>query len=139
MNAKKFLMSGIAGSVVYFLLGYLAYGILFKDAMMSTVAGVDRSMEDMVWWSLIAGNVAFGFLLAYIIGKTGNTSIAGGAITGAVVAFLMSCGMDLIMHATTNLVSKNMMIYDVLISVLMFAITGAVIAIVWGSNKVETA
>jgi len=31
MNAKNLLVSGIAGSVAYFLLGWLFYGILFTS------------------------------------------------------------------------------------------------------------
>ncbi|MBC7912728.1 MAG: hypothetical protein H7Y07_01265 [Pyrinomonadaceae bacterium] len=140
MNVKKLIFAGTAGSVVYFFLGYLTYGILFKESMMSPVAGVDRNPEEMIWWSLVAGNFAFGFLLAYIIGKGGDKSILAGATTGAVVGFLLCSGMDLIMHATTNLITQNMLVQDVLIATVTFAIIGAVIAAVWGmGDKSQTA
>jgi xanthine/uracil permease len=31
MKTKNFLVSGIVGGIVYFLLGWLFYGFLFKD------------------------------------------------------------------------------------------------------------
>ncbi len=124
---KKVLLPGIAGAVVYFLLGYLFYGVLFKDAMSSHIPGVDRPMEEMVWWSMILGNLSFGLLLAYVIAKPGSASAMSGAMTGAVVGLLMSASYDLMMFATTHLLSEKMIVQDIAISVVMSIITGAVV------------
>jgi len=35
MNVKKFLVSGIAGGIINFLLGWIYYGILFKNTFPS--------------------------------------------------------------------------------------------------------
>jgi len=42
MNTRKFLIAGISGGIVYFLLGWLIYGMLLNDYMRSSVAGVGR-------------------------------------------------------------------------------------------------
>src|SRR5476651_1399940 len=137
MNMKKILVPGIAGGIAYFLLGYLFYGVLFKDVMVGPVAGVNRIMDEFVWWSLILGNLSFGLLLAYIIAKPGSSSAMSGAMTGGVVGLLMSLSYDMIMYATTHLLSQKMILQDVAISVVMSIITGAVIGGVsaMGSKK----
>ena len=42
MNTTKTFIGGIAGGVIYFLLGYLIYGMLLANYMRSFVRGVDR-------------------------------------------------------------------------------------------------
>ena len=139
MNFKKILFPGIAGGVVYFFLGYLFYGLLFKDTMQNNVAGVTRPMEQMVWWTLILGEIFYGLLLAFIMSKSSDTTLMTGIVTGAITGFLVSCSFDFVMHSTTYLVSKKQLMYDVAISTVSSAITGAVIAFVadLGSKKSE--
>ena len=143
MNTKNLLLGGIAGGVVYFLLGWLFYGTLFAGYFhdhQGAATGVERKMEEMVWWALIAGNLIAGFLLSYIFSKAGVSTLSSGLITGAVIGLLMSCAMDLIMYATTNTISKSAMLADVGISTVMSAIAGAVVGAVMGmGNKTAAA
>ncbi|MGE0590592.1 MAG: hypothetical protein AB7O48_18570, partial [Cyclobacteriaceae bacterium] len=60
MDAKKRIMATLAGFVVFFLLGWLIYGMLMMDFYMSnagTATGVQREETDMIWWALVLGNV----------------------------------------------------------------------------------
>ena len=73
MDIKKLLMGGIVGGILYFGLGYLIYGNLLASFMANhpgTATGVDRAMADYQFMYLIIGNLAMGFLLAYIFGKS---------------------------------------------------------------------
>ena len=132
MNSKKILLPGLAGGVAYFFLGYLFYGILFKNVMASPVTGVMRPMEQMVWWAIITGSLIYGILIAYVIGKANKSSIINGAVTGTIVGFLVSASYNFTMYATTNLNTNNMLMYDVAISSIIGAITGTVVALVAG-------
>jgi sensor histidine kinase YesM len=141
MNTKNFLIGGIVGGVLYFLLGYLFYGVLlnqyFKDHA-GTATGVDRAMDQFQWWALILGNVLSGFLLSYVFAKSGVASLASGLIVGGILGFLMSCSYDLIMYATTNLTSKHNMLADVGTFTVMSAITGAIIGAVMSMGNKAT-
>ena len=68
MNTKNFLIGGLVGGVVYFLLGWLFYGNLMHQYFADhpgTATNVDRVMDQFEWWALGLGNLLFGFLLAY--------------------------------------------------------------------------
>ncbi|HEY1871530.1 MAG TPA: hypothetical protein VGG71_10755 [Chitinophagaceae bacterium] len=133
MNSK-FFVGGIVGGIVYLLLGWVIYGMLLKGFMTSNGATM-KSNSDMVWWALIVGNFAFGFLLAYVIGK-GSASAGSGAGVGFVLGLLVPLGMDLIGYATsTTAVSLKLIAADVAASVVLSAITGVVVGAVMGMSK----
>ena len=82
MNTNKFLVGGIIGGIVYFLLGYLVFGLLLKDFMannMGTATGTMKAMDDFVWWALIVGNLFSGLAFSYILSKAGVSSAGAGA------------------------------------------------------------
>ena len=141
MNTKKFLIGGIVGGVVYFLLGWLFYGYLLAQYFQGhpgTATGVDRAMDQFIWWALILGNLLSGFLLAYVFSKSGVSSLSSGLITGGILGFLMSSSYDLIMYATTNITSKQAMLADVATFTVISAITGAVVGAVMGMGNKTT-
>ena len=137
MNSQKFIVGGIAGGIVNFILGWLVYGMLLRDFMASNASsGIMRADSDMIWWALIVGNLCVGFLLAYVIGKGGAASAAKGAAVGFVVGLLVSLGYDLIMYATsTVMTSLKGVAADVAGSAVISAITGAVVGWVLGMSK----
>ena len=130
MNTKNFIIGGIVGGVIYFLLGWLFYGNLlagyFHDHP-GTVGGIERAMDKFEWWALILGNLLSGFLLAYVFSKSGVASLSNGLITGGILGLLISSSYDLITYATTNIISKHTMLADVATFTVMSAITGAII------------
>jgi hypothetical protein len=130
MNVKKLLLSGIAGGIAYFFLGFLFYGVLFVTETVSAIAGVSRQMDQMVWWSLILGSLLYGILVAFVIGKAKITNLVSGITTSAVLGLLVSCSYDFTMYANTNIFTPKMMIYDIAISTVMVALTGAVVTLV---------
>lgn len=139
MDIKKLVIGGITGGILYFFLGWLVYGNLLADFMKThpgTATNVDRAMEDMNWMYLVIGNLVSGFLIAFIFVKGNVNSLANGLVTGAILALLMSTAFDTIMYATTNIVSKKMMLADVLAAGAMGAVVGAIVGFVLGKlNK----
>mgnify|MGYP000890038707 CR=1 FL=1 len=136
MDIKKLAIGGIVGGILFFLLGWLIYGMLLMDFMKNhpgVVSGYNKAEPDMLY--LAIGNLISGLLMAYIFTKAGVNTLMSGLITGLVVGLLMATSMDCIMYATTNLVSKNMMMADVLASTAMSAVTGAVVGLVLGKIK----
>jgi len=138
MNSQKFILGGIAGGIVYFLLGWVTYGMLLKDFMANNMAaaGTMRADADMIWWALIVGQLAGGFFLAYIISKANATSAGAGAGVGLVVGLLTCLTFDLTMYGvSTTITSLKGLAADVALSAVISAIVGAVVGWVMGMSK----
>jgi hypothetical protein len=138
MNTKNFLLGGIVGGVVYFLLGWLFYGNLLANYFHEhpgTATNVDRLMDQFEWWALGLGNLLSGFLIAYVFSKSGVSTLASGLVTGAILGFLMSSSIDLIMYGTTNIMSKRGMVADIATFTVMSAIVGAVVGALMGMGR----
>ncbi len=138
MNVKKIFISGIAGGIIAFLLGWLFHGILLADFFSKhagTATGVNRSETEMVFWALILGNIVMGILLAFVIDKDAEPSLQTGLKTGFIVGVLVSCGIDLIMYATTHLFGLRSVAADVATTGVMCAVSGAVIGLICSKIK----
>ncbi|MGB3077866.1 MAG: hypothetical protein WBB31_02215 [Saprospiraceae bacterium] len=134
---NKFLIGGIIGGVVFFLLGWLIYGMLLMSTMEgSMMAGLNKPMEEFNWLFLGLGQLASGFLLAYVLTKSGTSGFGGGATVGAVLGFLMVASFDLSLWGTSNyFTSLNAVLIDMAAGTVMVAITGGVIGLYLGSGK----
>ncbi|MBL7700653.1 MAG: hypothetical protein JNM14_00265 [Ferruginibacter sp.] len=136
MDIKKLLIGGITGGVLFFLLGWVIYGMLLMDFMASNpgIAGnVARAEPDYLY--LIIGNMALGFMMAYIFIRANVNTIAGGAVMGGIIGLLVAVGYDCMMYATTNVTSKTAMAADVAATTVMTAVVGAVIGMLMGMGK----
>lgn len=135
MNTKKFLIGGIVGGIVYFLLGYLFYGNLLSDFFMKnagSATGVSRAMDQFVWWALVLGNILGGCLLAYVFIKSNISSVGSGLVTGLVIGLLVASSYDFISYATSNLMNTAGVLGDICTFTVMSAIAGAIVAWVCG-------
>ena len=74
MNTKLILAT-LAGGILYFLLGWLIYGVLLMDFSMANTtqyAGLMKDMPDLL--VLFLGNLSFALLMAWIFQKWANIS-----------------------------------------------------------------
>jgi hypothetical protein len=135
MNSKKFIIGGLVGGIVYFLLGYVFYGNLLTDFFTKnagSATGVDRAMDQFEWWSLALGNILGGCLLAYVFIKSGISSVGSGLVTGAIIGLLVASAHNFIMYGVSNLTNLTGAIGDIGTFTVMSAITGAIVAWVFG-------
>jgi hypothetical protein len=142
MNTNKFLLGGIIGGIASFLLGWLVWGTLLMNFMKENsnqTSGVFRSADEMVWWALIAGNLAMGFLLSFVLNKAKINTAGGGAFTGAAVGLFTAIGVDCMMYAQVYLFNAKAMAVDVAASVIVSAIVGATIGWFNGRGAKATA
>ena len=137
MNTSKFVIGGIIGGVLFFLLGWLIYGMLLMDFMAqhmsSAAAGVMRPETEWPWWAMILGNMGLGFLVSYVISKANVASATAGATTGAVVMFLFSLSINFMMYAQMNLYDLTSIAVDMVSSAVIGAIAGA--AVGWWNGR----
>ncbi|HMU73442.1 MAG TPA: hypothetical protein PKD93_11910, partial [Ferruginibacter sp.] len=74
-------------------------------------------------------------MLAFVFIKANITSAASGFVTAGILNFLMAVSVDCMIYATTTTISKTAMATDVAASTVMFAITGAITALVMNMGK----
>lgn len=124
------IVGGIIGAVLFFLLGWLVYGMLFMDMMAGYMnTACTRPMEEMNMGLMVVGNLGFGFLYAYVLSSSERfASMQGGAIGGAVLGLLMSLSYDCMIYAqSTMMTSFNGVIFDVVTWTILSAVVGGVI------------
>ena len=138
MDMKKFLTGTIVGGIAFFFLGYLFYGVMlagFFSSHYATTATI-KSMESIVWWALILGNVASGALLSYIFLKWANISSFGGGASGAAtIGFFIGLSMDLIRFATEGMFDLTGSLADVGVMTVMYGIAGGIVGAVLGMGS----
>jgi len=97
--------------------------------------GVARAADHMLLLYIALGNFLFGFLLAYIISKAGITTVLSGAITSAIIGFLVSSSYDSVSYGTTWVSSRTSIVADIAIFTVTSAIAGAIVTWVAGMGK----
>lgn len=134
---NRVLIGGIIGGITFFLLGFLMYGMAFRDILeANTMAGISLGEGEMRWLFLILGNLAFGFLIAYILHKANAIGFASGATVAGIVGFLVSLGGNLSSYGTTNYYTGMTGVFvDIIIITIMCAIVGGVIGWWYGRER----
>ncbi len=132
MNAKKFLVSGIVGGLVNFLLGWLLYGIVFESQF-------PVKEGDVMNMSMIAlGSLVSGLFVAYIFTKWAHinnwmTGIKSGAILGLFLALYWNFFINV--KKSTDNIDWQIFGLDTVLTIVLTALTGAAIAIVCNKMK----
>ncbi len=137
MSLNKILIATLAGTVTLVLVGFLVWGMLLAKFMAdNSTAGLMKPDSEMIWWAMIAGNLAGAFLVAYIFGKWANIStFLTGAQAGALIFGLMVAFFNLVWFASANFLTLNGVLVDIISSALVGAVAGGVIGLVLGRGK----
>jgi hypothetical protein len=124
MNTKM-IIGGVIGGVIYFLLGWLIYGIIFADSMEGNCM---RPHDGVLPIWIFIGNLFTGWMLSYVFSRMAVNSLSSGATAGAIIGFLSAIGMDCLMYGTTTMITEPMhILIDVVITAVLWAIVGGVI------------
>lgn len=127
MKTKNFLVAGIVGGIVDFLLGWLFYGIIFVN----TFPQPEESSETMLF--IFLGCITFGLFVSYIYTQWAQISTAAtGAKAGAIIGLFIGLFYNFFNLAMGPETTLELAALDVGISVVMTAIIGAVIGLVNG-------
>ena len=122
MKTKNFIIGTLVGAIIYFLLGWLVYGVFFKDIYPNN----GEFSHTMLF--LIIGNLFFGAMIAYIFTKwAGITNWWTGAKAGAVLGLFYSASMNFFMYSGREVNYQNLFL-DIILNVIMVGIVGSAIA-----------
>lgn len=127
MDLGKLSIGALIGGIVYFLLGWLVYGILLLDVL--PPSGDPDSM-NMVLMALSC--LFWGLLLAWLIQKNGISTWQTGATFGAIVGALTSLTVGFGMAATSPTSTVNSAVIDALANAFCSGLTGAAIGWYFG-------
>ncbi|MFY9152088.1 MAG: DUF1761 domain-containing protein [Prolixibacteraceae bacterium] len=133
----KILKGTLLGTVVFFLLGWLVYGILLADFMATNYNTCNnRPNGEMEWWAIIVSNLAMALLLTLFLKWSNSKVFSDGLKIGALYGFLLGTGIDLSFYSMTTMFnSLSILIVDVLVNTVLMAIIGMVIVLLWGKEK----
>jgi len=126
MNIKSIAVTTIVGSVVYFLLGWVFYGMIFTDIYPQSEAGPNLLF-------IYLGGLVYSKLVSIAITWWANaTSIGSGLQIGAIIGVLVGVSMNFFMFSAQPECNWNQFITDSAITTVMSALVGAVIAMLHG-------
>lgn len=131
MNVKNFVIGGIVAGIVDFLMGWLVWGILLKENMPKPVgAGPENTIH------IFLGCLFFGFLISYVFSSgAGISEWVAGMKMAAVIALFLSLSNYFFSNMYKDAIDFKLMGIDVLASVVVGSVVGAVVAVVNGKMK----
>lgn len=125
MNIKSILLSTITGTIVYFALGWLFYGILFTDLYPES--------NSMLF--IVLGSLFYVFVFALIYGRWASIStFKSGAVAGLVIGLLYSLSMSFYMAASGSL-DVERLLTEAFINAVSAAIMGGVVGLTIGKTS----
>ncbi len=137
MLSKKNLLSALVAAIWSFFGGYLLWGILASNFLLSNLgsaSGVDKEMPDFMF--LAIGCLIQGLLFSSIYQKWsgGRHRFKSGLRFGLRMGVLFGFGAGMIDYATTNVFNLNAQLVNGVIYIVFFAIMGILVSLV--SRKV---
>ena len=133
---SRFILAVLAGMLTIGVVGGILYGVIFAGLFASnrgSATGVMKSPPDFLWVGL--AHIPFSVLLTLVVMWRGQTTARGGALSGAILGFLMAASYDLSQYGTTNLWSLKLTLVEPLITMVMIGIAGAVVGTVLGHAR----
>lgn len=131
MNWTKLALGTVVGGIVYFLLGWLVWGMLLTDVFTwpdGIREVVERKPEDFGMGLMVASSLIWALFLTWTLNKFGNTSFQSGATNGAIIGALISLAYGLSFAAMYTYGSVNNTLIDTLANAVVNAIVGGLIA-----------
>ena len=149
MNARV-LLAALAGAIVYFLLGWLFYGMILPDfykahslvqyyyTQDSVSGGIKLEKFPPNFVGIFVSGFSYTLALSIIFGNWANIkTLKNGALAGTAIALLFFLSVNLGLWSSMNLIGKQVVIVDTLVNAGMGTIIGGVIAWVLGYKKSE--
>ena len=132
MDTKNFLLASLAGGIVFFVSGFLFYGVLLSDFMVAGSAdGVMKETPDFV--PLILSQLIFGAFLTMVLRRwPGAATLAQGAKAGASLGVLLGLGFSLVQYATMNVMTAALIPVEAVVGAIRGALAGGAIGAVLG-------
>ncbi len=142
MKNNRFFLAAIAGSVVFFLLGYLVFGVLLNDFLNThtmldkdTLAKFHKPMDQFNWYAMVLSHIAGGFLFATIAVWTNARTLVAGAKVGFIISLLLAINVNFLNFGMTNLFTLRSVCVQTGALAVVLSVTTAIMAMILGTAK----
>ena len=122
MYTKSFFLSGIVGAIVYFLLGWLFYGVLFPE--------IHGTNVEPCLLMIFLGCLFMSLLVSLIYNRWASITISTGLKAGFVIGLLYTLSMNFFMYSSKELDTKFFILLA--IESITLAIVGGVVGYMCG-------
>ena len=131
----KIIFTALGITVIFFLLGWLVYGVLLAGFYKNNTVEYAGLMKEPAPWIYFISNLCMGVLVVYIFTLAGIKSFVRGMITGFIIFFLVSFSFDIVFYGTMNLYKGPAFFIDVLVSTLLGGLVGGFAGLFLGMGK----
>lgn len=129
MNNKSFLLSTLTGTITYFLLGWLFYGILFPNLYPPS----EQCQTSLVF--IFLGGLFYVSVFSLIYTRWASIStFRTGALAGLVLGFLYSVSMNFYMFSSKTLDIEHF-VTDVFVATISATVMGGVVGLTIGKSS----
>ena len=130
MKVKNFVISGLIGSIVVFLLDGLFYNVIFKDYFPST------DVNDYTLLYILIGELVYGLFVSYIFIKWAQIkTFTPGARAGAIIGLFLGIYISFFHMALMADAKVSVAVLDTGIMILTSAVMGGLIGVVNGKLR----
>jgi len=136
MNSK-IIIGALIGAVVGFVTGWLIWGIiLVKYFETNTIPYVGLNKTPELMWAIALSQLLFGCMYAFIFNRFSSISLGKGLVSGAIISFLITAGMDILIYSHLNLFGRKLILVDSLAALVSGAIVGLCVG--WWMGRKNT-
>lgn len=132
MNTNT-LIAAVIGGLTLFVTGFIIYVLLLADFF-----AVDVAQDPPNLLPIVLGEICFGFLLAWIFGRTGTSSVGDGARDGAIIGFMIALAYGLILFGATTIADLSYYLSDAVAWAVRYAAAGAAIGWWYGRSAKDS-
>lgn len=126
MKTSKIILGGLAGTIAFFFLGWLVYGIILSDFTATNFNNcAARPDQEMIWGSIILSNLFMGFLVAMAIARTNVKTTPEAIFMSAALGLMIAAAMDFSMYSmSTTFLNTKAVLVDIGVATLLYGTVG---------------
>lgn len=133
MTFKNFLIGGIAGGLVFFFLGWVAYALVVNKVIEETAHLHEGGIRNYsLFYFVLGGKFFTGLFMSFFFMRAKVNTIESGALIGAIFGFFMAAANNLIIYSTISLYSFKFVWVDTVAFMVISCIAGIAIVLVSG-------
>ena len=131
MTAQRIAIGTVVGGVVFFVLGFLVFGIALADFFASNSAP-NLTREPFNLPAIAVGQLGAAAALTLILSWTSASNVTESAKIGALVGLLTGIGIDFTTFGTSTIQNLNVTLVGPVVRSALWAVAGAAIAAIAG-------
>lgn len=138
MNTR-FFVAVITAAVISFFGGWLVFGILFMDYYSSNMNEESKVLikEMPAMGAVAVANLAWAWLITWVLDRTGNTGWRRGFGISLWVSFLVMVLFDLSLYSFWDIYPLGFIITDIIAGSLFWGVVGGIAGAILSSERLE--